>query len=246
MTTGSSPLLLAVPELGGALGRIASPSSSATHPSLDDIRLTLATELFEAAGKARQLATAGDSTAAARALDPEVWSDTWERTVTAAGSRLSDKVIREFRNAARESRMPRPALSRWLPTEPERRAITAHLGKGTRRLDMALATLREAAARLEEDSPGQEDLVAWSEAVDQCARRVEAAWIELLEAAAGEEKRWSREVARVRRWRRPRWPLWIVTAVVAVAAVYLGLVAGGFLEPPEPLIPWAQFWWERL
>lgn len=238
---------LTVPELGGALGRVAATRPSRDGPALDGIRIALATDLFVAAGEARDLAARGDIPSAVEALNQTVWTGIWERAVSAAGKEISDRVLVEFHHAAVESRMPRAYLTRWTPTEPELRAISAHLGKGTRRLELALEELTTVAKSLLADEPPDSSALAeWSKAVDLCARRVEAAWIELLEAADKERRRWSVEVDRVRRWRRPRWPMWLLTTVLAAVAMYLGLVFGGFVEPPAFLRPWAEFWWERL
>jgi len=138
---------LTVPELGGALGRVAATRPSREGPALDGIRIILATDLFVAAGEARDLAARGDTTSAVEALNQEVWTGVWERAVSAAGQEISDRVLAEFQNAAVESRMPRAYLTRWTPTEPERRAIRAHLGKGTRRLELALEELTAVARR---------------------------------------------------------------------------------------------------
>ena len=246
-TVPEESVSLTVPELGGALGRVAAPRPSREGPALDRIRIALATDLFVAASEARDLATGGDIPSAMEALNQPVWTGIWERAASAAGQELSDQVLAEFHDAAAESRMPRAYLARWTPTEPERRAITAHLGKGTRRLELALEELTAVATRMRDDAPRDSPALAeWSKAVDLCARRVEAAWIELLEAADKERRRWAVEVDRVRRWRRPRWPMWLLTGALVAAAVYLGLVFGGFVEPPAFLRPWAEFWWERL
>lgn len=246
-TLPEESISLKVPELGGALGRVAAPKPSRQGPVLDRIRIALASDLFLAAGEARDLVARGDSRAAVEALSQTVWAGIWERAVSAAGQELSDEVLAEFQDAAVESRMPRAYLTRWTPTEPERRAISAHLGKGTRRLELALEELTALASRMgESGSANSRVLTEWSKAVDLCARRVEAAWIELLDAADKERHRWAVEVDRVRRWRRPRWPMWLLSSVLVAAAVYLGLVFGGFLQPAAFLRPWAEFWWERL
>jgi hypothetical protein len=246
-TVPEESVSLIVPELGGALGRVAATRPSREGPALDGIRITLATDLFVAAGEARDLAARGEIHSAVEALSQTVWASLWEQAVSAAGQEISDRILVEFQDAAVESRMPRAYLTRWTPTEPEIRAIRAHLGKGTRRLELALEELTAVANSVREGEPGDAPHLAdWSKAVDLCARRVEAAWIELLEAADKERRRWSVEVDRVRQWRRPRWPMWLLTGVLVAAAVYLGLVAGGFVAPPDFLRPWAEFWWERL
>lgn len=247
-TVPGESVSLTVPELGGALGRVAATRPSREGPRLDGIRIALATDLFVAAGEARDLAARGDVTSAVEALNQTVWTGIWERAVSAAGQDISEGVLAEFQDAAVESRMPRAYLTRWTPTEPERRAIRAHLGKGTRRLELALQKLTAVADAMRDDAPPGDSAAPaeWSKAVDLCARRVEAAWIELLEAADRERHRWAVEIDRVRRWRRPRWPMWLLTGVVVAAAVYLGLVSGGFITPPDFLRPMAEFWWDRL
>lgn len=246
-TAPEESVSLSVPELGGALGRVAVPRPSREDPALDGIRIALATDLFVAAGEARDLAAGGDIPSAVDALSEAVWTGVWERAVSAAGQELAERVVAKFHDAAVESRMPRAYLTRWTPTEPERRAITAHLGKGTRRLGLALEKLTAVATPVREGGTvGSAALAEWTKAIDLCARRVEAAWIELLEAADKERSRWSVEVDRVRQWHRPRWPMWLLSGVLLAAAVYLGLVFGGFVEPPAFLRPWAEFWWERL
>ena len=248
MSTGpEESASLTVPELGGALGRVAGTKPSREGLALDGIRIALATDLFVAGGEARELAARGDVSSAVEALNQTVWISIWERAVSAAGQEIFERVLAEFHDAAVESRMPRAYLTRWTPTEPERRAIKAHLGKGTRRLELALEEMTVMASPMRDDGPGDSAAQAeWSKAVDLCARRVEAAWIELLEAADKERHRWAVEVDRVRRWRRPRWPMWLLTGALAATAVYLGLVFGGFVEPPAFLRPWAEFWWERM
>ena len=246
-TAPEESVSLSVPELGGALGRVAAPRPSREDPALDEIRIILATDLFVAASEARNLAAGGDIPSAVDALSEDVWTGIWERAVSAAGQELADRVVAQFQDAAVESRMPRAYLTRWNPTEPEQRAINAHLGKGTRRLGLALEELTAVATRVRDhDAVGPAEFAGWTKAIDLCARRVEAAWIELLEAADKERSRWSVEVERVRQWRRPRWPMWLLSGLLVAAAVYLGLVFGGFVEPPAFLRPWAEYWWERL
>lgn len=246
-TVPEESLSLGVPELGGALGRVAAPRPGREDPSLDGIRIALATDLFVAAGEARKLAAGGDISAAVEALGETVWTGAWEQAVSAAGRRFADQLLAEFGQAAVESRMPRAYLTRWVPTEPELRAVTAHLGKGTRRLDLALEELATLATRVQDrGAPDSAAFLEWSRAVDLCARRIEAAWIELLEAAGKERRRWSVEVDRVRQWHRPRWPMWLLSGLLVAAALYLGFVFGGFVEPPAFLRPMAEAWWERL
>jgi len=142
--------------------------------------------------------------------------------------------------------MPAPFLKRYLPTEAERLAIAAHLGKGPGRLEQALEALDLAAAGLAERPEASDVPAAWHDALDLAGRRIEAAWIELEEAVLRELQRWALEINTVRDWRRPRWPMWVATGALVGGAVYLGLVFGGFLDPPAVLRPMAEFFWEHV
>ncbi len=238
----------AVPELGGPLGRVASTRAGrVSDPPLDSIRLALATDLFEVVGQARGRVAAGEIEEAVRAVGGSVWTSAWERAVLAASAALIDRLVQQFHDAARISKMPAPLLRRCLPTEAEHIAIAAHLGKGTGRLEQVLENLDlAAAALLERPDPGGALRDQWYAALDLSARRMEAAWIDLEEAVVREQQRWAVEINNVRRWRRPHWPMWVATAALVSAAVYLGLVFGGFTEPPTVLHPLAEFFWEHL
>ncbi len=246
--TGASETALTVPEFGGLLGRVASTRAGhVSDPPLDGIRLALATDLFEAAGQARDRVEADETEEAVRAIDGSLWMSAWGRAVSAASAALIDRLEQQFHDAACISRMPTPLLKRWLPTEAERLAITAHLGKGTGRLEQVLESLDQAvAALLERPDTGGALLTQWNAALDLSARRLEAAWIDLEEAVVREQQRWAVEIDNVRRWRRPQWPMWVATLALVAAAVYLGLVFGGFMEPPAVLRPAAEFFWEHL
>lgn len=239
--------MLTVPELGGPLGRVSSTRAGhVPDPPLDAIRLELATDLFESAGRAREFLKAKEIEASVHALGPGAWTAAWERAVTAASDQLIGRLVQQFEDAARLSRMPAPFLKRYLPTEAERLAIAAHLGKGSGRLEQALETLDLSAASLLERPDATDCLVAWHDALDLAGRRIEAGWIELEEAVLRELQRWALEINTVRDWRRPRWPMWVATGVVVGVAVYLGLVFGGFVEPPAVLRPMAEFFWEHV
>jgi hypothetical protein len=93
---------------------------------------------------------------------------------------------------------------------------------------------------------GRSGAAAWRSALTAAARRLEAAWLALEEAAAAEQRRWQVEVELVRVWHLPRWPLWLLTAIVLTVATYLGLVLGGYVPVPPRLAGFAEFWWNRL
>ncbi len=242
----TQPRMQVVPELGPLLGRLAAPPSPhAVRPgavSLDDIRLALATELFDLAGAAREFAGAGDPAAGIESLTRHEWLGAWEHAVSAASARVADRIDAQLRSAAAESRLPARRLRTELLTDDERRGIAVRLGSGGGALVTALDTL-EAAVRRATRSP--EGMAAWRDALAMVARRLETAWVELEAAVRHEESAWQEDTARVRAWRRPAWPLWVITAVVLAAATWLGLIFGGYVTAPEFVRPLAEAWWAR-
>ncbi len=230
------PDVLWVPQLAGALGRIAAPGSGRTVPGLDDIRVNLASRIFQAAGRSREAAESGDPTGAARELDATMWSSAWESTLEEVGRRLANWVESEMKAGAAESRMPRMILQRRWPTEDEIRAMTARLGRGRAKFHEALARLSLAAQKLASDET-MEGWNQWAGQLEAAARRLEAAWISLEEVAREELSHWQPEIEAVRAWRRPLWPLIAVSALVVLLAGYLGLVIGGYLAAP-PGMSW--------
>jgi hypothetical protein len=230
-----------VPELGPSLGRLTDPVEPATGPlgvRLDDIRLKLVTAVFELAGAARAFAAAGDAVAAAASLNRVAWLGAWEQAVAGSADRLTARVNDRLEEAAAVSRYPRRWLRQIVLTPADTRAIAARLGGGGAPFVSALDELEEAGRGR---AAG-----AWSDALTAVARRLEAAWLALEDAAAREQVRWQADVQRVHAWRLPRWPLWLLTALVLGAAVYLGLVLGGYVRVPPMLEGFAEFWWTRL
>jgi hypothetical protein len=165
----------------------------------------------------------------------------WDTAVPAPGARLSFPINARFEGPAAESRYPGARRRAELITAEDTRAIGARLGAGGGPFVAALDEM-EQAARAEASRRSE----AWRESLTAAARRLEAAWLALEEAAAAEQRRWQVEVERVRAWRLARWPLWLLTAVVLAAAAYLGLVLGGYLPVPPALAGFAEFWWTRL
>jgi hypothetical protein len=240
-------ILLEVPELGPALGRIVLPPSAAadraTHwPPLDDLRLALATHLFDLAGQARK-----GRVEASERLTAAAWRRAWEETVHAAAARAADGVDARLVAAARSVRMPRRVLARRLLSPADRRALTARLGEGALSLYSALDAL-ETARQILTDRPlrAADAERAWMAAVEAAARRQETAWLGLEAAWERDRPVWEGEIAAVRRWHRPRWPVLVTALVLFGAATWLGLVLGGFLPVPGPLRGLATFVWERL
>jgi hypothetical protein len=239
-----------VPELGPSLGRLADPPPDAgpgpLGARLDDIRLRLVTGLFELAGAGRAFAAAGDPVGAMTTLGRVAWLGLWEKAVAAAAERVTSTVNARLGEAATESRYPRGKLRALLLTPDDCRAIAARLGAGGGPFVATLDELEQAthaatAARLSDPVTAR----TWLSAVNATARRLEAAWLALEQAADAEQLRWTSEIERVRAWRLPRWPLWSVTVLILAAAVYLGLVLGGYVRVPPALAGFAEFWWSR-
>jgi hypothetical protein len=238
-----------VPEIGPHFGDLLTPPGLARpgRPPLwiplDDIRLTLVTGVLELAGAARELAAGGDRAAAVATLGRQPWSALWDQAVASAAGRIAETVDLRLASAAAESRYPRRRLEAARLTTEETRAIAARLGANAEDFALALDALEQTLPAASAGEQIEAGMAAWREALAAAARRMGSAWLALEDAVAAEETRWRPEVAAIRAWRRPRWPLWLVTALVVAAAVYLGLVAGGYLPAPEPLRPFAEFWW---
>lgn len=235
-----------VPELGPSLGRLTDPVQpvvGALGVRLDDIRLGLATGVFELAGMGRSFAAAGDPEGAAASLNRVAWLAVWEKAVAASAERVTATVNARLEDAAAESRYPRRRLRQVLLTPADTKAIAARLGGGGGPFVAALDELELAAHGVSAQRGGG---AAWQAALTATARRLEAAWLALEEAAAREQLRWQADVRRVHAWRLPRWPLWIITALVLGLAIYLGLVLGGYVLVPPALESLAEFWWTHL
>jgi hypothetical protein len=250
--TSSSSESWTVPELGPSLGRLGDPPAAPTDPgplglTLEDIRLDLVTRLFDIAGAARSFMAAGDRQSAVSSLGRVAWLELWEQAVASAAQRVADAVNTRMRAAAAESRLPPARLAELLLSADDVRAIEARLGSGgagfVSALDALEHTVPAAAAPGARGRLGQEE---WQVALAATARRLESAWLALLDALGREQSRWQGEIARVRAWRRPRWPLWLISAAVVLVLGYLGLVLGGYLPVPAPLRGLAELWWSRL
>ncbi len=248
---GTPPDTLDVPQLGPSLGRLTDPpphaGTGALGARLDDIRLRLVTGIFELAGAGRSFAAAGDPDGAIASLNRVAWLALWEKAVGASADRVATTVNARFEEAAAESRYPRSRLRAARLTPDDTRAIAARLGGGGGPFVAALDGLEQAAHRASAHRAAEPAAVEeWRAALTAVARRLEAAWLALEDAAVAEERGWQGEVARVDAWRLPRWPLWLITAAVLGCAIYLGLILGGYVRVPPPLEGFAEFWWSRL
>ncbi len=185
-----SPEKWEVPELGPSLGRLTDPAQPSAGPlgvRLDDIRLKLVTGVFELAGAARSFAAAGDAVGAAASLNRVAWLALWEHAVAASAERITTTVNARLQEAAAESRYPRRRLRVVVLTPADTRAIAARLGGGGAPFVAALDELEQVAYRISPQA-GRERAVAatWRAALSATARRLEAAWLALEEAAERE------------------------------------------------------------
>jgi hypothetical protein len=256
--TSSSPVrvppAVQIPELGPWLGRIPLSAGSGSAPiqrlPLDSIRLDLATAIFELAADARSWSSAGDRQAAVDELGRSGWLAAWEAAVRGAAEVAVQAIDARIREAGQESRIPGRKLKRLFLSDPEKRALAARLGRGGFAFAEGLEPVDREGHRLRE--AGVLDREAgdrWREALTGAARSLEAAWLTLEEAATEEWHRWSPLVESVRTWRRPRWVLWGISAIVLAVLVYVGLVVGGYLQGPqflEAFADWWWTWWDRL
>ena len=227
--------LATLPELGPALGRLVHPASaSSSDRLLAPVRLALVTRLLEAAGVARAAFAAGRPAAARAALSPAAWTATWDAAAAQAAAILIRQLDEQLMGAAAAARMPAWRAERHRVTEAEHRGIHARLGSGA-------GALLRAASELERVA-GPE----WPDQVLATARRLETAWSALAAAAERELAEWEADIEAVAAWRRPQWPLWTLSAAALALALWSGLVLGGYLPVPAPLLPAVEFFWNRL
>lgn len=238
--------MTALPELGPHLGRLCALAEPGERwVPLDDIRLDLATGVLELASAARGFGD--DRGAVVAALRRHEWLGEWDRALARAAKRTVETIDGAFKSAAAMSRYPSRRLAALRVTDDERDAITARLGAGAAPFVAALDRMDQlTAAAAHRGAAGEAAFAAWWDAVIDAARKLEAAWAALEQAARAEQGRWAPEIEKVRTWRRPAWPLWLVTTLVLSAALWLGLVLGGYIGAPGWLRPFAEFWWSRV
>jgi len=215
---------LRVPELAPSLGRLIVPRRRA-EPAfpLDDVRERLATRVLELGGAAR---VAEERAAVLATLSRTAWVEAWEQAVRQAADRVAQGIDRALEHAARCARMPARRRRRLVVTAGERRAIAARLATGG-------GPFLDALEALDATPPADADAHAeWQTALRTVARRLEAAWLALEDAAAAERERWAPEIADVAAWRPSVWPVVVLWVPLAAALLWLGLILGHFVSAP--------------
>jgi hypothetical protein len=139
--------------------------------------------------------------------------------------------------------MPRRLRRRVGLDAAEVRGLTGRLGAAGAGLVSALDDLQiRGQALVTAAATDRGALDEWQRTLLTAARRLEAAWLALEEQLADETARWREAVALVAAWRRPLWPVAAAGVPAIAAAVWLGLVLGGYLRPPD----WLQRAWSLL
>jgi hypothetical protein len=175
--------------------------------------------------------------AALAAVGRTAWLEAWEETVAGVAEMLMARVTAWIDAAALAVRMPNRRRERLELGAAEQGALAARLGSAGAELVPALDRLEDCAAlALEATALERLEVEAWQDALTTCARRLEAAWLELEQAIDVEVARWRRVVGEVERWRRPLWPVVVVGAIALAAAVWLGLILGGYIGVPGWLV----------
>ena len=229
-----------VPELGPSLGKLVAGVERPTRwIPLDTIRYELATRIIERAGEARQMAAAGDRSSALAALSGTTWREAWDEAVASVADTLVDKASAQLEAEAIAVKMGKRRRAKLRVDDAARRALTARLGATGAALVPALDAIdRCVPPVLAASSTEPEAIEAWQNAQRLAARRMESAWLALEVAVEAEMPQWQALMDRVARWRKPLWPVVLVAAPALAVAVWLGLVFGGYLEPPD--------WFERI
>ncbi len=241
MTPTAILLPLRVPELGPYLGKIVSGTNRAPGGiRLEEVRVRLATRIFNRAGEARRLAVRDERSPAVAAIGRTAWLEAWEEAVSGAATLLVDRVAAQLDAEARAARIPARRRKRLVPGAAERRALAARIGSAGAVLVAALEDVeRHGAAAIGATGLNPEAVTAWQESLRTAGRRLEAAWLALEDAVARESDHWRNVADEVAGWRRPLWPVFAGGAVAVALATWLGLVLGGYLEAPK----WLQDVW---
>ncbi|HWA15364.1 MAG TPA: hypothetical protein VG817_02970 [Gemmatimonadales bacterium] len=239
---------ITIPELGPALGKLVVPALPGTPGPvvpLEDLRLKLVSQIFELAGDARRWLREGDRALAVATIDRDAWEGCWNTAVQAVAHRIAEKANARMLAAGQESRISARRLAALALNDDELRSLAARLDQAGEPLRQALVALDalSAAARSERASP--EAVEAWKDGLATTARRTEAAWLALEERVLEEWRRWETEIAGLRGWRRPTWPLVLISVTIFLLFLWIGLMIGGYVTVPGPLVPAAEWVWAR-
>jgi hypothetical protein len=243
--SGTDTLLpLRIPELGPYLGRVVSGTGRTPGGlRLDGIRLRLATRIFESAGEARRLASRENRTAAVQAIGRDAWLAAWEEAVGSTVGLLMERVRAQLDAEARAVGLPKRRRRRVLPGSAEARAAGARLGSAGTGLVQALNQLEYSAGpAVAATGLDRGAMAAWQRALRLAGRRLEAAWLALEDEVTHEAARWQQEANLVAAWRRPVFGVILAGVAGTAAALWLGLIFGGYLSPPE----WLAALWSEM
>jgi len=229
---------VALPEIGSSLGKLAVPGRD-DPAELDDIREGLLQRVLQLADEARRAAARGDGDGMLIALGRSAWLEAWEWAVRASADRVARAADERLLQAAWQVRLPGRRRRRLPLTPAERRTLAARLGSEGGAFVESLDRLELAASRLRQSgSSDSRGAVAWRDAVLGTVRRLETAWVSLLDAARRERLEWRREADSLLGWRPSLWPVFAVALPIALILVWLGLVAGSYLSRPAWLPAW--------
>jgi hypothetical protein len=244
MTSTKQLLPLRVPELGPSLGKLVSGAErKGSWIPLDSVRYRLATRIIENAGEARRLAANGERSSALASLGRESWQEAWNEAVTSVAAALATRIAEHLQAEAKAVRMSAKRLARLGLDQGLERMLAARLGAAGAGLMPVLDTVEsQAAAALGATALEREAVVGWQEALRLAARRLESAWLDLELAVGREATRWLTVADEIARWRKPLWPVFVVGAAVMAAALWLGLVFGGYVDPPQ----WLEQLWSLV
>lgn len=244
MSPAETLLPLRVPELGPYLGKVVSGTNRAPGGlRLDEVRLRLATRIFQRAGEARRLASRDVRDAAVAAIGRTAWLEAWEEAVSGVAAKLAVRITEQIDAEARAARVPARRRKRLLPGPAELHALGARIGSAGAVLVAALDDVeRHGAAAIGATGLDPGKVSAWQASLRTAGRRLEAAWLALEDAVESEAGRWREVADEVARWRAPLWPVLSAGAVAMALAAWLGLVMGGFLNAP----PWLVEVWRSV
>jgi hypothetical protein len=228
-------LPLRVPELGPSLGKLVSGTERrSSRIPLDAVRYQLATRIIEDAGEARRLAAKGERASALAALGRESWQEAWNEAVGSVADTLATRLAEHLLAEAKAVRMRSRLQAKLGLDEGLKRALAARLGAAGAGLVPALdAVDRQAARALNATALERDAVVGWQEALQLAARRMESAWLDLELAVDEEVAHWLTVADDVARWRKPLWPVAVAGTMAVTITVWLGLVFGGYVDPPE-------------